>query len=369
MDASVKKAFFALLVSGLWEKVPQASAFPLSPSQWHALYSMAVKQTVEGIVFAGICRLPKECMPPHELRMKWVVRVERIERRNQWMNDLINQQIHTLAQLNVQPWLLKGQAVASTYANPLLRVSGDVDWYIGGSAKGYKKIARYFKEKGTPIIEYDGDSIALLWNRCEVELHRQLIDTYNPFSGAFIQRLLAEEMRHAVHVEHRDMRWKTLSPLLTHVQVSTHILKHMLTYGIGLRQCCDVARICYHYADTVDGERLRQIYRKLGVLRWIELLYQMLVTYLALPKEALPFRISSSRDTSWMMDEIWQAGNFGLEDDRYDIEKERQQAKRVDIGLRIWRNARKYIAYAPLEVLGFPIYLLRAKFNKRFFAP
>ena len=89
LDKNVS-ALFVLLRAGLWEKKPDdISLFPLSEDEWTEIFGMARKQTVTGIVYAGICRLPDELMPPSRVLLKWVATIDGIERSNVKMNRTI----------------------------------------------------------------------------------------------------------------------------------------------------------------------------------------------------------------------------------------------------------------------------------------
>jgi hypothetical protein len=93
LEDKVAKAFFTLCVQGLWNKSRFYDCFPLSKAEWDTLFRISVQQTVEGIVFDGIQMLSLDSLPPRELHIKWLVRVEKIEQRNRWMNDILAEQI------------------------------------------------------------------------------------------------------------------------------------------------------------------------------------------------------------------------------------------------------------------------------------
>ena len=48
-----------LLRQGLWNRQEDCSAcFPLNEQEWEEIHSLARKQTVQGIVYDGVCLLP-----------------------------------------------------------------------------------------------------------------------------------------------------------------------------------------------------------------------------------------------------------------------------------------------------------------------
>ena len=56
-----KQLFLLLLRQGMWGKQEELPAcFPLHPLDWQAIYAMSIKQTVQGIIYDGICLLDRK---------------------------------------------------------------------------------------------------------------------------------------------------------------------------------------------------------------------------------------------------------------------------------------------------------------------
>ena len=122
MEKTAKNVFFELLRIGLWNKKPDTDLPKLNTAQWEKIYTWAQQQTVEGILFESFALLSENNLPPREIRIKWAVRVDQIERYNKQMNKLISSQYQNFISLHLKPILLKGQGVANCYQNPLRRV-------------------------------------------------------------------------------------------------------------------------------------------------------------------------------------------------------------------------------------------------------
>ncbi|TDS13800.1 nucleotidyltransferase family protein [Sphingobacterium paludis] len=361
----IHDSFFCLLRLGLWEAAtePVDSFFPLSAQQWEKVFQLAVKQTVEGVLFEGVNKLPVALHPPKTLLLRWTVRVDAIERRNNWMNKIIAAQVRFFKTQNIHPILLKGQGLARCYPNPNVRVCGDIDWYVE-SKKNSKALFSMFQKQGLKPEAQAGFSFSFLWNNCDTEIHQRLLDLHNPFVKSFLKRLEKKEQLNRITLQVGEESVFLPSALLTYVQVNAHILKHLLSFGIGIRQLCDSARICFQYAHVIDGEELRQVYRKLGILKWIDLLHMLLVKYIGLEATSLPFPLPKNGQADWMMKEILVAGNFGFHDDRVDLAREDQTNQRVDSFKRWKNNFRRYIAYAPQETIFFPLVQFYSRFVK-----
>lgn len=343
----------SLLRSGLWGKPEMAGVCMLNPDQWAELYRYARQHTIEGIVFDGIQHLPAAFLPPRDLLLKWTVRIDQIERRNHQMNSVIREQLEIFKRLGIIPVLLKGQGVASCYLKPNHRVCGDVDWYF--EQKGdYKQINELLRRRGFYISEAAGFSTEYTWKGIVIEHHTRMFDIHNPLSFAFLDRLQKQFYDQKLKREVDENMLTLPAPLLLVLQVNVHILKHLLSFGVGVRQLCDAARVYYTFQQNMDGQQLKQIYQTLGILKWIHLLHAILVKFIGLPLQSLPFELPENINADWMMEEIWTSGNFGFFHSRFK-EHVLSGRGRTQKPQRIWSNVRKYFRFAPMEAISFPV--------------
>lgn len=356
------RMFFALLRAGLWNESPSEGYFPISESSWEQIYRMACVQTVEGIVYDGVMRLPANELPPSPLLIKWTVRVDLLERRNKEMNRVIEELDELFAANGLQPCLMKGQGVAACYANPLHRVCGDVDWYF--TRADFSKANCLIAGKGVRIRREAGFSVSYVWKGVSIEHHYRMLDLHNPFLKSYLKHLRTEETVQAGSLCMGNRSVQLPSPLLMHVQVNTHILKHMLAFGIGLRQLCDSARVCYAY-HNISENKLEEVYRKAGVFRWMQVLNGVLVTHLGLLPEYLPLSLSAELKTDWMMEDVLLAGNFGFYDKRWIKEGSKPWVKREKKWWQVGRRFRLHAPYAPLEAFWFPVMQVYSLIKKR----
>jgi hypothetical protein len=280
------------------------------------------------------------------------VRVEKIEQRNNWMNKIIAEQCAFFERKGgLQPLLLKGQGLALCYPDPSRRICGDIDWYFP-TKDAYRKAFRDIADMGVNIRSTAGYSAYYQWKGCGVDHHQKLFDIHNPFCRSYLRDLEQQEEKRSSHTSLSGAELLLPAPLIQVLQTSTHILKHLLSFGIGIRQLCDVARVYTTYQKQIDGTYLEAIYTKLKIIKWVDLLHDLLVRYIGLPTRDLPFSIRKEQGADWMMEEILRSGNFGFHDERY--QKEQQHQGREKSTQRIWNNLMKYFPYAPMEALSFP---------------
>ena len=348
------KTFFALLQAGLWSRNPEGDCFPASPEVWEQIYKLAYKQTVEGIVFDGIMRLPECYFPPRDLLLKWVIEINSIEERNNRMNKTAGELYEFFTKHGITAFLMKGQGVASYYDNPLHRVCGDIDWGFPDK-ENFDQANRLIEKNRIKIEVQAGFSACYTWRGFLVEQHLHLLDVSNPFLSNYLRRVQQQEFTHSVYLDTHGRKIRLPSPMLTHLSINAHILRHLLAFGISLRQLCDSARVCYAYHHKPEAELLKEIYGKLGIYRWILLLNNLLVNYLGMPEEYLLFPLALQQKADWMMKDILQGGNFGFYGGPFSKETDEPQIKRKHVWLHLLVRFGRYVRYAPWEACWFPV--------------
>ena len=347
------KTFFTLLQAGLWSRNPESACFPLSPEMWEQIYKMAHKQTVEGIVFDGIMQLPEHHFPPRDLLLKWVVEVNSIEERNKRMNKAVAELYELFTKNHIPVLLRKGQGVAAYYENPLHRVCGDIDLFFPDK-ENFEQAGSLAEKNGAKIGEHERSGDCYMWRGFFVEHHRHLLDIYNPFLFGYLNRMQQEEYAHSVDIDIDGQNITLPSPVLTHLSVNAHILKHLLAFGVSIRQLCDSARVCYAYHDQIEAESLKKIYRKLGIYRWVLLLNRLLVDNLGMPEAYLPFPLAPRQKADWMMKDILRGGNFGQYGGLFSKETDEPQPRKYKL-LHSFVIFCRYVRYAPGEACWFPV--------------
>lgn len=348
------QSFFALLKAGLWSREPECGCFPLTPEMWERVYRLACKQTVEGIVYDGMLRLPDHLLPPKQLILRWVVAVDTIEKKNRRMNNAIADLNDLFTQNGITAFLTKGQGVAACYDNPLHRSCGDIDWSFTDK-ENYKQANRLIQQHNVKVEKQAGFSSEYVWNEFMVEHHRYLIDISNPFLSNYLSRLQQQENVHSIELEIEGRKVLVPSPVLTHLSVNSHILRHLLSFGISIRQLCDSARICCTYHHRPEMQSLKKIYGKTGIYHWIQLLNALLVNYLEMPAAYLPFPLQSRQNADWMMKDILQSGSFGYFGGPFSKETDKPQLQRKHVWLHLSVRFFRYVRYAPWEACWFPV--------------
>lgn len=328
-----QKALFALLHAGLWgqSEPKMAEVFPLSASEWAAVLEMARQQTVVGFVSKGVGSLPEEHMPPMDIMVNMMAYVARIEAANEKMNATIVRLWKHFESKGIGAVLQKGQGVAALYREPKLRECGDIDIYfpdIDASVdpfEGLEDVKRTKAPDGSWTCWVDGIA---------VEQHSRLLDIVSPLKQDFLRNLIAEKGFESVRIGGEDgVDVLIPAPEVNMLLLSTHILKHALGVGIGLRQICDIAVACHTYCPWIDMDEMNDIIRRLGLTRWNKLLRGLV----------------EDKKSNDLLDIILKGGNFGT----FTEDRERALRSKASRKLHTFRsfckNMRFALRYAPGE--------------------
>ena len=357
MSCSIFDKFLILLRAGLWENQPPGNPnlFSLESEEWNYLYNLSKAHTVEGIIYEGILKLPSEFYPPFNLLLKWTAVIDGIERYNLKMKNTMIDMAHSLKNHGSSVVLLKGFGLGNNYIKPNLRISGDVDFYFE-TKMDFDLAIDYLQKNNIAYKNGDHGSIYYKYNNTEFEHHVKMIDLFNPFVRKSLKDIENIERGNYTYLDKEKFNISIPSYNIMQIQANAHILKHFLGFGIGLRQFCDVARLCSIDTENYNGKVLKNYFKKLKIYKWIELVFSFLINHLGLPKNNIPFEITLNEDTDWLKDEILNSGNFGFYQQSFNrggnLERE---SSRSDFFNRVLPHLKKGLKYCPYEAVFYPI--------------
>ena len=307
-------SFLLLVRAGLWNREPKdLQGFPLSAGDWEAVMQQAREQTVQGLLLSGIQQLPPELLPAHQQLWQWMPELAGIEAGYQQTLAAVATSNAILRATGAEPLLQKGISVARFYDQPQWRVNGDVDWYVGCSS--LKSITEYLQKQGYLLQHHADGSISLNLDEVEVELHPYPTDILTPRAKKLLQELFTLGERQQMHLPN-GQTIDVASPIGTLLMLEAHLMKHVFTVGIGLRQFCDMARAAHVLYGKYDNAQLTQLLRSTGMMRWHLLLQRFLESVLGMATDIWPQTGQSpykkmDDDLRWLLHDVLRGGNFG----------------------------------------------------------
>ena len=323
---------FHYLRAGLWGCTPPAACpSPCDDGQWRQLFALACRQAVAGIVADGIAR--GGARPGGELWQQWVLYLMHLEQVNSRLDGYGQRLLALLRAEGMTGEVVKGAAVARFYPEPLHRCYGDIDIVVTGgwpalpAALRRRGIAFYY-ESGDIVADdigphLDGSPTPPGAHRCRAEFHPRYEQLYNPIAAARLRRI-AEGRQEQNALPGPGSAEFALACIVLHLR------RHVLSYGIGLKQVCDVAVMARR--ANVNAQSLAALLRHLGAWRFGKALLSFIDAYLACPGEPPLAPLPPTKATACLYS-VFMGDGYTLKAERED------SGRQLPAPLRIIRNA------------------------------
>lgn len=301
--------FLELLRSGVWG-LPIHLSKP--PDDWHTIYNMSKKQSVQAVVFDGVQKLPKAFIPPKELVLEWygiTMRTEKISEAHE--RDLVSL-IKFLSDCNIDNRLMKGQGCASFYPKPWHRQSGDIDLFVG--ERQYNKAQDLIRNHGVKIEKESVYDVHFTWGKTIVEMHKWETFFYYPFVNRRLQSICRkEEWNKSIVVNIGDQPIALFNATFNAFYIFVHLYHHFLQVGIGLRQICDWMLWMKHQEAHIDWERLHIYVQEIDAERPWKAFYGLTAEHLGLRLTVVLkwMQQYSQKDVDFILEDVFSVGNFG----------------------------------------------------------
>lgn len=356
MDTT-EQQLLALLRSALWSRPVDVSLFEGGTS-WRALFRLAEKQTVVGLVYDAVLTLPQALQPDGDLLRTAHLHTIRTAQSHQLLNTTLTQLVQRLQAEGFRPVLLKGQGVALNYPHPLRRNCGDIDLYIG--EPDYPRVCRLLHQWNMPG-EDATESIQHLhfsYNGVHLEIHRiagvLFHSRRNRLFRQWSDELLQGDTCRTVRIDQTEI---LLPPVrFDAFFIFYHTYKHFLTGGVGLRQLCDWALYLHAFSRQIDRPALLQDLNRFHLLRPWQIMGQIAVRHLGLPQEEFPFFLSdgkAQRRAEAMMELILQSGNFGFHDPQLTARPDGYLAGKMHSFRWVHRRLWRVLPLCPADTLSY----------------
>ena len=345
--------FFELIQVAIGRKT--CLSHTLTAKEWETLYRMAESQAVLGICFIGVKRTKETQtgMPGH-LFLQWLSRTAKIQQRNEDMDKQTAEVWSLLNNAGLDCAVLKGQGVAELYGSTnetlgMLRQSGDVDVWV----KGGFDVVNDFVQNTQPTNDIAYHRFHYnMYADTEVELHHRPTLMRNLFDDRRLQRWCDSFGADTFVMTGKGFAVPSFE--FNRIFILTHIYRHFLFEGVGLRQVMDYyyvlksvpAELRVKVMDILDGFHMGKF---AAAMMWVMgHVFGMGEEYMICQPE--------EKEGRFLLEEIMQMGNFGKEDKRY---KGNKKMKRF---ARHWFHL---LVHYPSEVVWSPIWIVYHWFWKR----
>ena len=304
MNYSMENMFCKLLRAALG----LSQDFPYTPTEqeWEALFTMAQQQSVLCVVYNAFVRLPEESRPPRQLRLRYAAFVESKRGRNLLMNQEAARYTRLFEERGFRSVILKGQANARLYPDPLSRQAGDIDiWVLGG----YDKVKQLLVDLGLISKEIFSPRVFRhisfrSENGIDIEVHHRPAEI--PLRNREFQEFLLVESKNSTLTPEGFYSPTIRFALIMQLQ---HLYHHYKREGVGFRHLMDYFVLLTHSTEA-DREFAWSKIKRFGLGHACAGIMWVLGKVFALPREQMLCPPDKRRGLR-LYREALEGGNFG----------------------------------------------------------
>ena len=326
------------------------------------LMCIAEKQSLSGIVFNAIEKLPEDQWPRQDVLFEWVATAEQIKGQNILTTNVCKKLCDKFEEDGFESCILKGQSNHAYYGEDLgnLRTCGDVDvWVVPKTKTAHpvKKVLDFLY--GRNVVE------SLCWLHAEVRPIKDVpIEIHlrpSFFNTPIRNRLFLSMFDFEKCVCKKTIDGVELPVLKTDYDIvfqMNHLYRHLLDEGVGMRQVLDYYMLlqAWNKEGTTTKEEMMESVEKLGMTRFAHALMYVLQKVFSMDASLL-LCTPSEQYGKFLLNEILEAGNFG----HYDARMKQLEVRKGELSYqlqrtyrRIMRNLRFLTSY-PSEVMWEPV--------------
>ena len=325
---------------------------------WEVLYEFAKKQTIVGVMFAGIEKLSKEQRPPKNILMNWYMLVERIRKRNDRLNEAVIEVTSQFERDGFPNCVLKGQGNALMYPDPSLRQPGDIDlWPVAERKDIFKYVRRSFPD--TEMLYHHLEYPIIKDVMTEVHFFPMFLNNplYNGRFQKWMKSVAKQQCENRVELPQGTFCRPTDD--FNVVYQLAHVRHHFFDEGIGMRQLLDYYYLLKSETVVAKHEELRHRLKDMGLLDFAgAVMYAMKEVFgleetywLTQPREKIG---------KMLVEEILMTGNFGHQDSRFgDLKKNSRAARMSSLlkkNMRFWWYFPGEVVFSFLFRIGQPLW-------------
>ncbi len=351
----IEQLFFELIQVSLGQR-KYLNRIP-TEEEWQALFDMAWRQTMMGVLYHGLELLSAQRQkPPRKLLLKWYSASQKIEQRSVVFDKRCKELQGMLSDSSIRSSILKGQGLAQYYGDlRSMRQSSDIDIYVDC---GRERAIEFAREHGENDIVWSYKHLDLnIWSDVKIEVHYHVCVLYNPFRD---RRLQSWFSRNQEMLFSRQSDIVTPSAPMNLFYVLLHMYNHFLSTGITMRHLVDYYYVVSSTDPTTvrynDGESLEDVLRTYGLLRFAGGVLWALQETVGL-EQTYMYCQPLEREGRLILDELLSFGSFS----RYDMQQKIKKPGRVSEFVSISRRNLRVLRMFPSDALWAPAWFIGHK--------
>lgn len=331
----MRELFYKILNSGLWGGGSRVKGLSVSENDTDILFRMGQLQAVAGVMMMG---MNESGLVPVRNKTQWISTLIHIEQKNRKIELLAERIVSGLKKEGLEAEIFKGISVAKWYRNPLARSYGDIDVVV---AEGNEKIEGVLSKWGVECKRLYEDVDCSI-EGVSVEFHQRRDFAYCPKDNRTLQRMV---------MEFPNSNEVYLACIMVHLR------RHLLAYGMGMKQVCDVAVMLKN--AELDMDFMAEIIRELHMERFCAALFGFLK--MCLEVEVFPIEPDCGRNSVFIEETVWRDG-YLLKMQRENRSKGLSALRRVAGNAWFWvKRCVRMSAVMPREAAWFIPYMVKRR--------
>jgi len=221
-----------------------------------------------------------------------------------------------LNEAGIEHCVLKGSSLAVLYPSPELRISGDVDILINPDDE--EKVMKFMEERNFVVTERDKIMQNFTAKHPKAglfEIHVKLFDS--EFDKYVLKGKFSVKESYDVMTTHDGTELNILGKNDGLYFAASHMIKHFVKDGLGLRQISDWLLYVDKYRDEIDIEGFNRVINELGFEKFINAIYTVGNKYFKMSFEC------DEENPEDILEDMDNGGSFG----HNDIDRTRYKAK------------------------------------------
>ena len=274
---------------------------------WQEVYRESIAQSVAALAFSNL----DKSVLPEGVAKAWEEMTYQVMMSNMQV-DSDHAKLHQILSSAKIPYvILKGDASAAYYPDPMLRAMGDVDFLIDKQNIG--KVDLLLRKNGFEPQPSNHECERAYHKGMSVwELHWDVNGVPGGEVGKKIHEYLSDMIEKAEPSSLTNGEYLSPTPFHHGLVMLLHVARHLVTGGIGLRHLCDWAVFVEKLGDRFP-EMVEDKLKNIGLWRFAQLMTQLSVVYLKCPKQSWMGDLEHELLDA-LKDDLFAAGNFGHKD-------------------------------------------------------
>lgn len=287
MTSAILQLWYKTIQAAIWNKPFKQ---PLSKQDIERLLTIAKYQGIHEIILNTLFKNQadsdiKEFIPQ-------LFCIENLKNKNAYKNSELCHFASLMERNNVDVRIIKGQLLACTYPEPLLRYSSDIDYYC--DSKNYPLALKLMQKRIKGEIEdiKSRKHCHYTFHNIIYEQHSLLIEFVCPQHCRTLKEAIDEDLQHTFHFQLNGHNIPTFSPTLNAAHIFIHLFFHLISTGAHSRMFIDWALHLHAHRNDIDKNRLEHILHGCNMLRAYTFYGHILTECIGLPTEEFPFLLS-----------------------------------------------------------------------------